>query len=226
MSTDIYTIKLGLNSCYLIRGSGIVMVDGGLPGKINAFRRKLAKFYIHPDSVKLIVLTHSHFDHVGSAKEISDYTGAKILINESERVNLEEGQFIMPRGTTTYGKITRFMLFPFLKNIPYKRPKADITTGDEDFSLSEFGIDGQVIHTPGHTHGSISVLLATGEAFVGCMAHNGFPFRSMPGLPIYAENIAAVRESWKKLIGRGAKIIFPGHGDPFSVEVIKRELSL
>jgi glyoxylase-like metal-dependent hydrolase (beta-lactamase superfamily II) len=91
----------------------------------------------------------------------------------------------------------------------------------EEYPLDEFGIDGKVIHTPGHTPGSISVLLKTGEAFVGCMAHDGFPFRLNPGLPIYASDIDEIKKNWKSLIEKGAKIIFPGHGNQFSVEVIK-----
>lgn len=226
MSTDIYSIKLGINSCYLIRSGNIIMIDAGTPGKLRVFKRKLDRLHIHPDQVKLIVLTHSHFDHAGSAKEIKEYTGARILIHETEKEFLEEGGFIMPKGTTAMGRITRFLFFPYFKRIKFNRPKADITVGDEDFPLTEFGIDGSVIHTPGHTHGSLSVLLRTGEVFAGCLAHNGFPFRSTPGLPIYAEDINKVRESWKKLINMGAKFVFPGHGKPFSIEVIKRELSL
>lgn len=226
MSTDIYSLNLGLNSCYLIRGKNIIMVDAGTPGKLKAFKRKLARLHIHPEEVKLIVLTHSHFDHAGSSKEIKEYTGAKILIHETEKEFLEEGGFIMPKGTTTMGRITRFLFFPFLKRIQFKRPKADITIGNEDFPLTEFGIDGSIIHTPGHTHGSLSVLLKTGEAFAGCMAHNGFPFRLMPGLPIYAQDIVRLKESWRKLIKMGAKIVFPGHGKPFSIEVIRRELAI
>jgi glyoxylase-like metal-dependent hydrolase (beta-lactamase superfamily II) len=225
MSTDIFSLRLGINSSYLIRGvKGIIMVDAGTPNKVRAFKKKLARLYIRPQEIKLIVLTHSHFDHAGSAKDIQDLTGAKIVIHESEKTFLEEGGFIMPQGVNTYGKITRQLLFPFFKNIPFSKPKADIVLGDNDFPLYEYGVDGKIIHTPGHTHGSISILLDTGEAFVGCLAHNGLPFRLTPGLPIYAENINQVYESWQKLIARGARVIFPGHGRPFSVEIIKRQL--
>lgn len=226
MTTDIYSIKLGINSCYLIRGKNIVMVDAGTPGKLKAFKRKLARLYIHPDEIKLIVLTHSHFDHAGSAKEIKEYTGAKILIHESEKEFLEEGKFIMPKGTNATGRITSFLLFPFFKRIKFNLPKTDITIGNEEYPLIDYGIDGSVIHTPGHTHGSLSVLLKTGEVFAGCLAHNGLPFRLTPGLPIYAEDINKVKENWKKLIKSGAKIVFPGHGRSFPIEVIKKALSI
>jgi hydroxyacylglutathione hydrolase len=90
MATDIFSIKLGINSSYLIRGvKGIVMVDAGMPNKIRAFKRKLARLYIKPNDIKLIVLTHSHFDHAGSSKDIKEFTGAKIVIHGSEKVFLE-----------------------------------------------------------------------------------------------------------------------------------------
>jgi hydroxyacylglutathione hydrolase len=222
MSTDIYSIRLGINSCYLIRGNTIVMVDGGMPNKLESFKRKLSKLHIHPEEIKLIILTHSHIDHAGSAKEISDFTGAKIAIFESEKTYFEDGGFIMPRGVNMWGKITHPLLFPWFKNIQFPRKKVDLVIKDEEYSLREFGIDGKIIHTPGHTPGSISILLDTGEAFVGCMAHNGIPFRLSPGLPIYAQDISQVRESWKILIEKGAKEIFPGHGKPFPVKVIQK----
>ena len=201
------------------------MVDAGTPGKIRSFKRKLARLHIHPEDIKLIVITHSHFDHAGSAKEIRDLTGARILIHKIEREYLEDGGFIMPKGVNLHGKITRPLIFPFLKRIRFPRPKADLLVDNDGLSLHEFGLDGNIIHTPGHTPGSLSVLLNSGEAFVGCMAHNNFPFRLNPGLPIYAKDIDKVIESWKMLIDKGARTIFPGHGNPFPVEVMKRELS-
>ncbi len=90
--------------------------------------------------------------------------------------------------------------------------------------MKAYGIDGKIIHTPGHTPGSISVILDSGEAFVGCMAHNGFPFRIQPGLPIYALDIEEIKKQWKILIDSGIKMIYPGHGKPFPVEIIKKSL--
>ena len=224
METKIFPIKLGLNSCYLIRGKDIVMIDGGMPNKLKMFKRKLSKLAIQPSEIKLIVLTHSHFDHSGSAREIRDLTGAKIAIHESERTYMENGGMIIPKGVNTYGKLTKPLLFSIFKKISFPKFKPDIFITDEPYSLSMYGIDGNIIHTPGHTVGSISVILNSGEAFVGCMAHNGFPFRLRPGLPIYAQDIEAIKKCWKTLIDRGIKMIYPGHGKPFRVEVIKKAL--
>jgi glyoxylase-like metal-dependent hydrolase (beta-lactamase superfamily II) len=224
MKLEIFRVKLGLNSCYLIRGKDVVMIDGGMPKKLKVFKRVLSRLGINPSDIKLIVLTHSHFDHSGSAREIREFTGAKIAIHESERTYLEDGGMIIPKGVNFYGKITKPWLFAIFKKISFPKLKPDILITDEPYPLKAYGIDGNIIHTPGHTVGSISVILDSGEAFVGCMAHNGFPFRLRPGLPIYAQDIEVIKRCWKILIDSGIKMIYPGHGKPFPVEVIKKSL--
>jgi glyoxylase-like metal-dependent hydrolase (beta-lactamase superfamily II) len=223
---EIQHIKLGLNSCYLIKGDGYVMMDAGTPHKAGKFSRELKKRGIKPEEIKLIVVSHSHFDHAGSAADIQMLTGAKIAIHEKEQEYLDRGGFSMPKGVNRWGKISLPLLFPILKKIPFPKIKADILLSDQEYSLEEFGLDGSIFHTPGHTEGSVSILLKSGEAFVGCMAHNNLPFRLEPGLPIYAKDIDNIKENWKILIGKGAKTVYPGHGNPFPIEVISRALNV
>jgi glyoxylase-like metal-dependent hydrolase (beta-lactamase superfamily II) len=100
-----------------------------------------------------------------------------------------------------------------------------VALGDDGLSLSDYGIPGRVLHTPGHSSGSVSVLLDTGEAFVGDLAMNRFPLRLSPGLPIFAEDQAAVMESWRSLLDQGATTVYPAHGKPFPAEVIRKAIS-
>jgi glyoxylase-like metal-dependent hydrolase (beta-lactamase superfamily II) len=67
-------------------------------------------------------------------------------------------------------------------------------------------------------------LLETGDAFVGDLAMNMLPLRLGPGLPILAEDMQKVRESWQLLLDAGAKTIYPAHGEPFSVDMIREAL--
>lgn len=173
---------------------------------------------------KLRILTHGDFDHIGSAKQIKEATGAKVAIHENDRKYLEEGRFNWPPGVTRWGISTRFLVKPFFKHKKIPPLKSDIVLTEKDFPLDDYGIDGKIIYTPGHTSGSVSVVLSSGEAFVGCMAHNGFPFTFHPGLSIYAEDITEIKKSWDILIRQGAKMIYPGHGNAFPVEKMMKLL--
>jgi len=54
---------------------------------------------------------------------------------------------------------------------------------------------------------------------------NKFPLRLNPGLPILAEDLEKVKESWKQLLDLGARTVYPGHVRSFSAEVIRRALA-
>ncbi|HDS00617.1 MAG TPA: MBL fold metallo-hydrolase [candidate division Zixibacteria bacterium] len=226
MSLQIFPVKVGINTCYLIRHEGVILIDAGGPNKIKTFQRAFDKFSIRPDEIKLIVLTHGDVDHVGSAADLKELTGARIAIHKNDKDLFEKSLHNFPAGVTKWGKFMHVILNPVLKNVlpRISGGKADIILDENDYPLSDFGVQGKIIHTPGHTSGSISVLLDSGDAFVGCMAHNNFPFRLKPGLPIFADDIEGVKQSWKRLLKYDIKTIYPGHGNPFPAEVMRREL--
>ena len=89
MSTQIYSVRFGINRCYLIQEEGVIMIDGGPPNKLNAFQKFIEGIPIHSKDIRLIILTHGDFDHVGSAGEIKSLTGAQIAIHENDRATFE-----------------------------------------------------------------------------------------------------------------------------------------
>jgi hydroxyacylglutathione hydrolase len=226
MALKIFPMRFGINRCYLVQDEGVIMIDGGPPNKLKAFQKSIAKIPIDPNDIRLIIMTHGDFDHVGSAKEIKSLTGAQIAIHKNDKLNFENAIYNFPPGVTLWGRFSHFVFSPTLKIfMKFGGDKADIILDNSDYSLYDFGIKGKIMYTPGHTKGSVSLLLDSGEAFVGCMAHNNLPFRFKPGLPIFAHNIDELKESWKPLIQQGAKVIYPAHGDPFPVDVIKNILN-
>ncbi|MGD8923064.1 MAG: MBL fold metallo-hydrolase, partial [Candidatus Zixiibacteriota bacterium] len=177
MPPKIHSIRVGINRCYLVKDDGAILIDAGPPGKINTFRKAFEKFSINPHEIKLIILTHGDLDHAGSAEDLKRLTGAKIAIHRADQQLFEQSLFNFPPGVTAWGKSMHAILSPLLKRILHGAPgaEADIVLSDDDYPLTEYGIRGKIIHTPGHTSGSVSVLLDTGDAFVGCMAHNSPP---------------------------------------------------
>jgi hydroxyacylglutathione hydrolase len=221
MSVQIYPFESSINTCYILKDKGVVLIDAGWANATGPFLKTLAAHQIEPKEVQLIILTHGDFDHAGGTKQIRELTGAKVVIHRNDRDYLEKGLFHYTRGATPWGKISRFLFVPILKKKGAFPPsEADIVMDDRDMPLRDYGIPGKIVYTPGHTMGSVSVLLESGEAFAGCLAHNRFPFRLRPRFPIYAENPELIRKSWKTLIEQGATMIYPGHGKPFPVEKI------
>ncbi|MDZ7698748.1 MAG: MBL fold metallo-hydrolase [Deltaproteobacteria bacterium] len=224
MGANVYPITLGFDHAYIIQDHGTIMVDGGAPKQAKAFTRALADLSINPEEIQLIVLTHGHWDHIGSAREIKEITGARIAMHQKERAWLETSQKPMPPGVTLWGHIFGGIIKAFLPLVSIPATPVDVVLGDSPLPLSEYGVSGRVFHTPGHSPGSVSILLDTGEAFVGDLAMNKFPLRFSPGLPIFAEDWDALVTSWEILIDQGAKTVYPAHGDPFSVDIIQNAL--
>jgi len=225
MSVDIISIPLGFCQCYVLKGEGIVVLDSGVSKKGAVFTRILKEKGIRFEDVNLVILTHGHYDHIGSASEIKSLTGASLAMHKAEAHWLENSLTPLPPGITVWGKIfirLNSLFMPFIKIPP---SEVDLILDDEGLSLADCGIPGQVVYTPGHSSGSVSVLLDSGEAFVGDLAMNKFPLCVSPSLPIFAEDPSAVISSWKKLIKLGASKVYPAHGKPFPISFIQKAIS-
>lgn len=98
MPIQIFTIKFGINSCHLVKDEGVIMIDGGPPNKLTKFQKLISGIPISPGDIRLIILTHGDFDHVGCANDIKLFTGAKIAIHENDKINFENSIYNFPPG--------------------------------------------------------------------------------------------------------------------------------
>ena len=106
MGASVHTIPLGFDNVYVLKDKGVIMIDSGDPKKGKTFLKGLEKAGINPNEIQLIILTHGHWDHIGSAAEIKKLTGAKVVLHQNEKHWLEESLKPMPPGITTWGKIS------------------------------------------------------------------------------------------------------------------------
>jgi len=217
MKTKIFSKRLGINYVYLIQAEGWMMVDVGPAFTFPHIKQWFASIPLDPREVKLAVITHAHFDHAGAIADVKGLTGAQVAIHHTEGEMIRTGIASQPTAVTPWGKIGLSLLKPILKSLQYPGVAPDLIIGDEGLDLNEFGIPGRILHTPGHTDGSLSVLLENGDAFVGCLTHNAPPFRLHPNHPIFADDLDQLWSSWKTLLDLGVQTIYPGHGKPFPV---------
>jgi glyoxylase-like metal-dependent hydrolase (beta-lactamase superfamily II) len=96
---------------------------------------------------------------------------------------------------------------------------------DEDMDLSKFGVDGKVIHTPGHTPGSLSVILPNGEFIVGDLVMRGMLRFWQPNYPLFADNMFQLKEGIKLILRKKPTKIYCTHGGPFNPKSVLRSFS-
>ena len=106
MGISIHPIHMGLDTIYVIRDEGVIVIDGGDPHKQETFEKGIAEASIRAEEIQLVVLTHGHWDHVGSARNIKELTGAKVFLHQRDMHLLAASNPPQPPGLTIWGKIT------------------------------------------------------------------------------------------------------------------------
>jgi glyoxylase-like metal-dependent hydrolase (beta-lactamase superfamily II) len=225
MTARIHAMPIGFDTVYAVVDAGTILVDGGQPGKSHLIARRFADAGLATDQVRLIVITHGHWDHIGCAAALARATGAPIAMHESEAERLERGVKVMPRGRTAWGHVMGVFVRPMMWAVRIEATPVAVPVGDDGLSLEPYGVAGRAIHTPGHSPGSLSVVLEGGDALVGDLAMNWFPLRVRPGLPIFAEQPERLKASVERLLAAGATTIHPAHGPAFPASVLERAIA-
>ncbi|MEO7030405.1 MAG: MBL fold metallo-hydrolase [Acidobacteriaceae bacterium] len=166
--------------------------------------RILAVLAKHQLTVKQIVVTHAHIDHIASALSLKQITGAPIVYNQADlpllaMMDVQAGWFDLP--------------------VPEVAPPDHSPLDGE--ALSVRGIATTVLHTPGHTEGSLSVyvpeaalLLAGDTLFAGSVGRTDLPGGN------HGKLIASIRE---RLLPLPAEtVVVPGHGPQTTLGEEKR----
>jgi glyoxylase-like metal-dependent hydrolase (beta-lactamase superfamily II) len=222
-SPSVTQISLGWANVFVIRGKRAVLVDTGFPGSAPAIINKLTENGIEPGWISLILITHGHSDHFGSAAEMKWQTGAPVAVHQLDAEFLIKGQDPALSPTGAIGR----MFLPMIKRRgPATAPPVnpDIIIGDE-MDLKKYGIDGKVIHTPGHTPGSLSVILASGEFIVGDLIMKGMLRFWQPNYPLFADNMFQLKDSIRLVLRQKPSKIYCTHGGPFNPRAVLRRFA-
>jgi hydroxyacylglutathione hydrolase len=207
------------NAYVVANGKQAILIDCGMKKKEKKILVALARMQLSPADIQLIILTHTHYDHAGSLKALQQITKAKVLVHKAEAACLEEGFCELPKGTMWFPKIMSAIGRALNKRVGRYAPVAPDIAISKRFNLHPYGIDGYVLPTPGHTAGSISVVIEGNHAIVGDTLFNIFRHSVFPA---YANDQEILLKSWKKLLEIRCKHFYPGHGKPFRRERLQK----
>jgi glyoxylase-like metal-dependent hydrolase (beta-lactamase superfamily II) len=218
----IVTLGLGFSQAFLIRGDDgrAILVDTGNPGQAGAILRHAADHGVAPEQIGLILLSHGHLDHFGSAAAVARASGAPIAIHRADLGPLKAGRNPRLRPTGLEGA----MVLPLVQQ--RIAPIAPDLVFDDTLDLRPYGVRGRAIPTPGHSPGSISVLLDDGPAIVADLLVGGWlggrlrP--SYPNLPYFIDDWSQLWRNLRTLLDHEPTAIYTGHGGPLAPAAVRR----
>ncbi len=212
-------ISKGMCNAYLVRDNGNgILVDTLYPGDEKFIIKKMKELGIYSFELKAIFITHAHVDHAGSARALSKFFGVPVIAHSLARRYLEKGENSTVKPAKLMGKF--FLLFsdPEKKHYPSFSPD---TIFDDILDMRDFGIEGHIIHTPGHTPGSASLVLDSHDVIIGDLLM-GIPFPDLPFYPLFASDPVLLRKSLKRVLDTKSERFYPGHGMPWEAKGVLR----
>ena len=203
--SEIHRIKCGNVNCYIVEnGTNGILVDTGKKEFINRVMEQ-CKYY----HVKLIVLTHGHFDHAENAARISNALGIPVGMNEKDCNLIRSNTEQMLSAESLLGKLVLSASLKEFSIRTLEEFKPDILLNDGE-SLSSYGINAKIMALPGHTDGSIGIDVDGAFLMVGDALMNMF----YPTVSMLYHDREVMLQSVEKIERLGPRMIHFGHGKP------------
>ena len=169
-------------------GRSRLLVDLGWPGKVGALLANLERMGVPLNEVGFGLATHYHIDHAGAAQDLKQ-KGMRLIVIEQQLAAVP----LMKQWTKPVDHYTDITT----------HDNVVITCESSRAFLAGIGIPGEIVHTPGHSDDSVSLVLDNGCAFTGDLTSEAM---------VAAEDPAVVARSWQRLSDLGVTTIYGGHG--------------
>jgi glyoxylase-like metal-dependent hydrolase (beta-lactamase superfamily II) len=176
----------------------IVLIDSGTSGSEKTIFGFLENIGRDPRDIRTLVLTHSHPDHIGAAKEIASETGCRVAAHGAERSWIEDTD-----------RQQRERPVPGFSDLVGGPVTVERVLADGDILTLDGGRTLTIIHTPGHSPGSVSLLLRPEMAL---FSGDAVP---VPGdLPIYDDPAASLASLERLMAIDGLSRLYSSWDDP------------
>ena len=177
-------------------GRSRILVDLGWPGRVAALLANLDRMGVPLAELRYGMATHYHIDHAGAAQDLKR-RGVPLLVLEEQVAAIP----LMKQWTKPADNYTEITT----------HDNVVIPTSESRQLLADIGIAGEVIHTPGHSDDSVSLVLDIGCAFTGDLTRESM---------VAGEDTDVVARSWQMLRDRGVTTIYGGHGAPWYLDLV------
>lgn len=165
----IVRVPLRLSNVHVVTSTPPVLIDSGTIGDMKELETALSDYGVRKSDLGLVVVTHGHADHAGLAADLRRTTRARVMLGAGDLELARVGHNDELRPTS----FTARLLEPFIPDVyPTFQPDITVRVG-QPVELGAWGVDGKAIAMPGHTAGSIVVVLSDHSAFVGDMLAGG-----------------------------------------------------
>lgn len=212
MKHQVVLIKCGITNCYVLNGSnGSIIIDNGISTNEAQFLKNLNDSVKQIDNIRLMVLTHGHYDHAGNTAILRKKYGLKVAMHPGDLNFVRNAINDFPAPCNLIGSMIRKSSLRQHSNLVWEGFEPDILLEDGQ-TLEEYGIDAKIHHLPGHTEGSIGILTSSGDLFAGDVVMNIVK----PGISIFAHDEQKLKSSFNSLKKYKINTVYPGHGNPFN----------
>ncbi len=217
MSTKIIAVPTTTANAFLLVGERVVLVDSGSPGNEKRIFDTLERHGLTPKDLSLILLTHGHWDHLGSAQAIRVLSKAPVALHRADLELASAGQAkLKPYGLGTA------LLEPYFSSKRFAPVTPDLILNGFE-TLKAYGVNAKLRATPGHTDGSVSVLLENGDAIIGDVLRGDFMLENRPNWHFFYDDVDLVQSSIKTILDLKPERLFVGHGKPFSFKSLQQQ---
>jgi len=169
-------------------GRSRLLVDLGYPGTLGTMLANLKRMGVPLEEIRYGLATHYHIDHAGLAQDLKN-AGVPLLVLDAQ-VSAIPLMKVWTKPRDQYLDIA-------------VNDNVTISFAETRNVLGQIGIAGEILHTPGHSDDSVTLLLDDGAAFTGDLT---------PPALAGEDNAGAVAASWRLLREHGAHRVYPGHG--------------
>ena len=216
-------IPLRFSNAYLVIDQSAILVDAGFTGDADSIIQAITDAGISPYEIQLLVHTHGHIDHAGATAELQRRLALRTLVHTADATMLATGTNGMVKPRNLEARAVAALMVK-----PYEAVTPDILIHSET-SLIPYGINGTILCTPGHTKGSISLVLGNGDAIVGDVMMGGWLGGAIrpttPNYHYFVDDWSAVNQSISHLLSVAPQRWYVGHGGPLTRDRIARQFA-